>query len=232
MEDKEKNTQIPVIRLDRQLKYEGNILKIYEDKVLANGHEARWDFIHHDGAAAVLPVADDGKILMVRQYRNALDRYTLEIPAGKLDAPGEPKVECAFRELEEETGYRVESPENLEYLMSLTTTVAFCDEAIDIFVAHNLIPSHQNLDEDEVINVVPCSLGELEDMIYTGKITDGKTIAAIMAYARKYRSEDKKDTMVKGYVINHVFLSYSSGGEAAADMFLTCKLGQEDNAWE
>ena len=197
MEDKEKNTQIPVIRLDRQLKYEGNILKIYEDKVLANGHEARWDFIHHDGAA-VLPVADDGKILMVRQYRNALDRYTLEIPAGKLDAPGEPKVECAFRELEEETGYRVESPENLEYLMSLTTTVAFCDEAIDIFVAHNLIPSHQNLDEDEVINVVPCSLGELEDMIYTGKITDGKTIAAIMAYARKYRSEDKKDTMVKG----------------------------------
>ena len=204
MEDKEKNTQIPVIRLDRQLKYEGNILKIYEDKVLANGHEARWDFIHHDGAAAVLPVADDGKILMVRQYRNALDRYTLEIPAGKLDAPGEPKVECAFRELEEETGYRVESPENLEYLMSLTTTVAFCDEAIDIFVAHNLIPSHQNLDEDEVINVVPCSLGELEDMIYTGKliftgkITDGKTIAAIMAYARKYRSEDKKDTMVKG----------------------------------
>ncbi len=198
MEDKEKNTQIPVIRLDRQLKYEGNILKIYEDKVLANGHEARWDFIHHDGAAAVLPVADDGKILMVRQYRNALDRYTLEIPAGKLDAPGEPKVECAFRELEEETGYRVESPENLEYLMSLTTTVAFCDEAIDIFVAHNLIPSHQNLDEDEVINVVPCSLGELEDMIYTGKSTDGKTIAAIMAYARKYRSEDKKDTMVKG----------------------------------
>lgn len=82
--------------------------------------------------------------------------------------------------------------------MSLTTTVAFCDEAIDIFVAHNLIPSHQNLDEDEVINVVPCSLGELEDMIYTGKITDGKTIAAIMAYARKYCSEDKKDTMVKG----------------------------------
>ena len=192
MEDKEKNTQIPVIRLDRQLKYEGNILKIYEDKVLANGHEARWDFIHHDGAAAVLPVADDGKILMVRQYRNALDRYTLEIPAGKLDAPDEPKIESAYRELEEETGYRCEK---LEYLMSLTTTVAFCDEAIDIFVAHNLIPSHQNLDEDEVINVEPCELSDLEEMIYTGKITDGKTIAAIMAYARKYRSVDKKDDL-------------------------------------
>ena len=132
---------------------------------------------------------------MVRQYRNALNRFTLEIPAGKLDAPDEPKVLCAFRELEEETGFRVESPDSLEYLMSLTTTVAFCDEAIDIFVAHNLIPSHQNLDEDEVINVEPCELADLEEMVYTGKITDGKTIAAIMAYARKYRSVDKKDDL-------------------------------------
>ena len=95
-----------VIRLDRKLKYQGTILKIYEDTVMANGHEAHWDFIHHDGAAAVVPVMDDGKILMVRQYRNALDRYTLEIPAGKLDEPGEPTLECASRELEEETGYR------------------------------------------------------------------------------------------------------------------------------
>lgn len=195
MGNKVENEGMPVVRLDRQLKYEGNILKIYEDTVLANGHEAKWDFIHHDGAAAVLPVAADGKILMVRQYRNALNRFTLEIPAGKLDAPDEPKVLCAFRELEEETGFRVESPDSLEYLMSLTTTVAFCDEAIDIFVAHNLIPSHQNLDEDEVIKVEPCELADLEEMVYTGKITDGKTIAAIMAYARKYRSVDKKDDL-------------------------------------
>ena len=74
-----------VVRLKRELKYQGTILKIYEDTVLANGHEAHWDFIHHDGAAAVVPVTDDGKILMVRQYRNALNRETLEIPAGKLD---------------------------------------------------------------------------------------------------------------------------------------------------
>ena len=92
MGNKVENEGMPVVRLDRQLKYEGNILKIYEDTVLANGHEAKWDFIHHDGAAAVLPVAADGKILMVRQYRNALNRFTLEIPAGKLDDPGEPKV--------------------------------------------------------------------------------------------------------------------------------------------
>lgn len=173
----------PVIRQNRQLKYTGTILKIYEDTVIANGHEAHWDFIHHDGAAAVVAVNDEGKLLMVRQYRNALDRETLEIPAGKLDEPGEPKIECAYRELEEETGYRCEK---LEYLMSLNTTVAFCDEAIDIFVARDLIPSRQNLDEDEVINVEAWSVEDLEELIYTGKLTDGKTIAAIMAYAQKY----------------------------------------------
>ncbi|MCI8664136.1 MAG: NUDIX hydrolase [Hungatella sp.] len=178
-----------VVRLKRELKYEGAILKIYEDTVMANGHEAHWDFIHHDGAAAVLPVADDGKILMVRQYRNALDRQTLEIPAGKLDEPDEPKIECAYRELEEETGYRTEK---LEYLMSLNTTVAFCDEAIDIFVARNLIPSHQHLDEDEVIEVEPWDLEDLLELIYTGKMTDAKTVAAISAYAAKYGSGKSK----------------------------------------
>ena len=171
-----------VIHLKRELRYQGTILKIYEDTVIANGHEAHWDFIHHDGAAAVLPVTDDGKILMVRQYRNALDRETLEIPAGKLDEPGEPKIECAYRELEEETGYR---SENLEYLMSLNTTVAFCDEAIDIFVARNLIPSHQHLDEDEVIEVEAWELDDLMQLIYEGKLTDGKTVAAISAYEVK-----------------------------------------------
>jgi ADP-ribose pyrophosphatase len=172
-----------VVRLKRELRYEGAILKIYEDTVVANGHEAHWDFIHHDGAAAVLPVTDDGKILMVRQYRNALDRDTLEIPAGKLDAPDEPKIECAYRELEEETGYRTEQ---MEYLISLNTTVAFCDEAIDIFVARNLIPSHQHLDEDEVIDVEPWELKDLLELIYSGKMTDAKTVAAITAYAVKY----------------------------------------------
>ena len=172
-----------VVRLDRQLRYQGTILKIYEDTVIANGHKAYWDFIHHDGAAAVLPVTEDGKILMVRQYRNALDRETLEIPAGKLDAPDEPKITCAYRELEEETGFR---SDNLENLISINTTVAFCDEAIDIFVARNLIPSHQHLDEDEVIDVEPWELEDLLKLIYEGKMTDGKTVAAICAYGMKY----------------------------------------------
>lgn len=171
-----------VIRLKRELKYQGTILKVYQDTVVANGHEAYWDFIHHDGAAAVLPVTDDGKILMVRQYRNALDRETLEIPAGKLDEPGEPKIQCARRELEEETGYR---SENLEYLMSVNTTVAFCDEAIDIFVARDLIPSRQHLDADEDIQVEAWELKDLLQMICEGKISDGKTAAAISTYAAR-----------------------------------------------
>ncbi len=175
----------PVVRLGRELRYKGTIFNIYEDKVIANGHECRWDFIHHDGAAAVLPVTDDGKILMVRQYRNALDRFTLEIPAGKLDEPGEPTLECATRELEEETGFKTE---NMEFLISVNTTVAFCDEHIDIYVARDLKPSHQHLDEDEDIQVECWDLDALKELIFAGKITDAKTIAAITAYACKYRS--------------------------------------------
>ena len=78
-----------VRRTKRELVYEGAILKVYQDTMeFANGNSARWDYIHHVGAAAVVPVLEDGRILMVRQYRNALERDTLEIPAGKLDAPG------------------------------------------------------------------------------------------------------------------------------------------------
>ena len=177
--------QPTVKRLNRTLKYEGNILKIYEDTVNANGHLAHWDFIHHNGAAAVVPVTKEGTILMVRQYRNALDRYTLEVPAGALDFPQEPKLDCAHRELEEETGYKTEK-EDMEFLIRVNTTVAFCDEVIDIFVARNLEASKQNLDEDEYIDVEEWKVSDLEKKIYQGEITDGKTIAAILAYARKY----------------------------------------------
>ena len=171
---------VPVKRLKRELKYQGTILKMYEDTVEVNGHQAKWDFIHHDGAAAVLPVTEDGKILMVRQYRNALERETLEIPAGCRDSKTEDTAYCAAREMEEETGYR---STNVKHLLSLRTTVAFCDEAVDIFVATDLEVGTRHLDEAESIDVEIYTLEELCDMIYEGKIQDGKTIAAIMAYA-------------------------------------------------
>lgn len=178
---------IPIKREKRELAYEGTILKVYKDYIDANGHKAVWDYIHHDGAAAVVAIDDEGKLIMVKQYRNALNRYTLEIPAGKVDSPDEPRVLCAFRELEEETGMKVESPNDLEFLIRVDTTVAFCDEEIDIFLARNLINSKQHLDEDEYINVEHCELDELLKLIYAGEIKDGKTVAAILAYANKYR---------------------------------------------
>ncbi len=171
-------------RLKRELKFKGAIIDFYQDTMEIDGnHTATWDFINHKGAAAVVPVTKEGKILMVRQYRNALDRYTLEIPAGALDAVDEPGIECASRELEEETGYK---SNNLEWLITLRTTVAFCNEKIEVFVARNLIPSHQHLDEDEFIDLKEYTLDELKEKIFSGEIEDSKTVSALMSYAVKF----------------------------------------------
>lgn len=173
-----------VKRTGRELVYKGAILEVYKDHMeFASGNIAEWDFIHHDGAAAVVPVLPDGRILMVRQYRNALERETIEIPAGKLDAPGEPGIDCAARELEEETGYY---SEELEWLMTLRTTVAFCDEKIEIYAARNLQKSCQHLDEDEYVDVRAYTVSELKEKIFKGEIQDSKTAAAILAYEAKY----------------------------------------------
>jgi len=171
-------------RLDRKLVYKGSIIDFYKDTVqVPNGNVVEWDFIGHKGAAAVVPVREDGKILMVRQFRNALDRYTLEIPAGGLNSVSEPTKDAAARELHEETGY---SSEHLELLISIRTTVAFCNEKIDIYVADELKPGSQKLDEDEFIRVEAYDVEELCRMIYEGKIEDSKTISAIMSYKNKY----------------------------------------------
>ena len=103
------------------------------------------------------------------------------IPVGT-EKPDEPKIECAARELEEETGFRSET---LEFLMTVNTTVAFCDEQIGVYIAKDLIPSKQHLDADESIDVEEWEVKDLLEMIYTGKMTDAKTIAAILAYAQK-----------------------------------------------
>ncbi len=170
-------------RIKRELVAKGHILDYYHDTMLIpNGHVAVWDFIQHNGAAAIVPVRSDGKILMVRQYRNALDRDTIEIPAGGLN-PGEPTDAAALRELEEETGYRCE---RAEFLISIRTTAAYSNEKIDIYLARDLIPGHQHLDEDEYINVEAYSVEELKKMIYQGTLQDAKTVAAVMAYAVKY----------------------------------------------
>ncbi len=174
-----------VKRIKRELKYQGAIVDIYTDYMqMPDGKVAEWDYVaHRKGAAAVLAVQEDGKLLMVRQYRNALERFSLEIPAGARDSRQEPTIVCAARELEEETGYRCE---HLEFLISIRTTVAFCNEEIDIFLARDLIPSKQHLDPDEYLEIEAHSLEELCDWIYEGKLQDSKTVAAVLAYKNRY----------------------------------------------
>ena len=162
-------------RLNRELVYHGHVVDFYEDTMqVPNGNIVKWDFIKHNGAAAVVPVLDDGRILMVKQYRNALDKEIWEIPAGGLNGQ-EPFVECSHRELED-----------MEFLISIASTVAFCNERIDVYVARNLVKTSQHLDEDEFIHVKPYTTDELREMIFAGEIQDAKTIASVMAYINKY----------------------------------------------
>ena len=171
-------------RIGRKLIHNGAIVDIYQDRMqLPDGSEENFDFIKHKGAAAVIPVMDDGRIIMVRQYRNAIDSYTLEIPAGGLNGADEPTKIAAHRELEEETGYYTDI-ENVEFLLTLYTTVAFCNEKIDIYVARNLRKTQQHLDDDEFIDVEVYTPDELSQMVFDGKIVDAKTIAGIMSYIK------------------------------------------------
>ncbi|MFU0828023.1 MAG: ADP-ribose pyrophosphatase [Lachnoclostridium sp.] len=169
-------------RLKRTPVHKGHIIDLYTDTIqLPNGNKANWDFIYHKGAAAIVPIDENGKIIMVRQYRNAIDKYSLEIPAGGLN-PGEDRKTCAARELEEETGYRCD---HVEHLIDIYTSVAFCNEKIGIYYAKDLIPSKQHLDENEFVTVERYTLQELTDMIFNGEIDDAKTIAGIFAYKTK-----------------------------------------------
>jgi ADP-ribose pyrophosphatase len=174
-------------RLNRELIAKGAIIDYYQDTMqIPNGNIAKWDLIDHKGAAAVVAVREDGKLLMVRQYRNALERETLEIPAGGLNGRQEPTKDAAKRELKEETGYECDE---LELLNSIYTTVAFCNEKIDIYLARGLKnQGSQHLDEDEYVNVEAYTVEELKDMIYQCKIQDSKTICGILTYITKYCS--------------------------------------------
>lgn len=174
-------------RINRTLAYEGKILDVYlDDMEFPNGVVEQWDFMsHRKGAAAVLAVTEDGRIPMVRQYRNALGRFTWEIPAGCRDSADEAYELCAARELEEETGYIAG---HIEPLVTVAGAVAYCDEIVPVFLATNLSVGKQHLDPAEFVDVKLFELSELEAMIYEQKIQDGKTISAVLAYKNKYCS--------------------------------------------
>ena len=156
---------------------------------LPNGHESARDVVRHRGAVAVVALTDDGRICLVRQYRTALDRVTVEIPAGKLD-PGEDPLTCAKRELLEETGMVAE---RMAFLTTIATGVGFCDELIHIYMATGLSFVQSDPDADEFINVDIVPLPELIDAVLDGRIEDAKTVVgALICDAVGHRLEPER----------------------------------------
>ena len=170
-------------RLDRELASSGKVLDFYRDTVeLPDGHTERWDFVYHKrgGGACVVPVLPDGRILMIHQYRPAVDRETTEIPAGAFDADDPDFAVTASRELEEETGYRCGK---ISRLVRLDTAIAWCNEKVEIYLAEDLVKSgEQNLGEGEEIGLEASPVEELRRRIFAGEIRDAKTVAGILAY--------------------------------------------------
>ena len=138
----------------------------------------RREIVHHPGACAVVALTAAGEVVLVRQFRPAVQRALLEIPAGVLDVAGEDAVTCAARELLEETGYHTSRP--LEPLGSILTTPGFTDERIDLFLARYVQPGTPSTGEDEEIDVVLMSIDEARQAIEDGLIVDAKTVAALL----------------------------------------------------
>lgn len=143
---------------------------------LPDGRNAICDVVRHPGAVAVVALTEEGRICLVRQYRTALGRVTVEIPAGKLD-PGEDPLECASRELLEETGMEAEK---IAYLTTIATSDGFTDELIHIYMATGLSFSKSSPDADEFINVDLVEVGELIDAVLDGRIEDAKTVVGAL----------------------------------------------------
>jgi ADP-ribose pyrophosphatase len=166
--------------------FEGNFLHVQRDQVaLPDGKVATREFIRHPGAVMIVPLLDDGRLLMERQYRYPMGRVMLEFPAGKLDA-GEPPFECAVRELEEETGYRARE---WAHAGVLHNAIAYSDEGIEIYFARGLTPGRQHLDDGEFLELVQLSVAELDAMCADGRVTDAKTLIGLLWLSRWQRGE-------------------------------------------
>ena len=162
--------------------FDGVILHVFKDTVkLPNGNPATREVIRHVGAVGVIPVTDDGKVIVERQFRYPLNRVITEIPAGKLDSFTEDRLSAAQRELEEETGYTAKEWIDMgDYY----PTPAYCDERITLYLARGLALGQRHLDEDEFLNFEAVPLETLVEQVMDSTITDGKTQVAILKAAR------------------------------------------------
>ncbi len=175
-----KNKTLAEKCLVQEVIFEGKIIRVQKDTVLLpNGQEATREVVHHPGAVAVVALKED-KLMMVRQYRYALGKETLEIPAGKID-PGEEPRTCATRELREETGYQGD----LKFLGAFNTSPGFADEVIYLYYATNLVWSPLKPDEDEFLLVSPIPWDDAVEMAHKGDLQDAKTALGILLVDRK-----------------------------------------------
>ena len=156
--------------------YQGTLFSfVSEDVTLPNGARTKLAMVRHPGSTAVVPLFEDGSVLMERQYRHAVGKYLLEIPAGTME-PGESPLTCAGRELEEETGY---TARQFVELCRVDIVPAYSDEKIHVFLARSLKQSEQKLDKDEIIEIVKFPFEEALEMCQQGGISDALTILAL-----------------------------------------------------
>lgn len=160
--------------------YEGKILKLRKDRVTVPEGESYREIIEHNGGSVIVPVDEDGNIIMIRQFRKPVERVMLEAPAGKID-PGEDPFETAKRELREETGI---TAENIVHLTDILPTVGYSGETLYLYMATGLSYGERDLDENEAIDVVKMPFEEVCDKIYSGEIMDAKTVVAVL-FAKK-----------------------------------------------
>ena len=162
--------------------YEGRIVKLYLETVrLPNGAAAQREVIRHPGAVAMVPVDDEKRVTLVRQFRLPAERHLLEVPAGTLE-PGEDPLACAERELQEEVGL---FPNKLESLGGIFVAPGYSSEYIHLYLATDLRPSKREGDDDEFLEVRSLPLDEALALIDSGEIEDGKTITALLLAARR-----------------------------------------------
>lgn len=156
--------------------YEGKVVTLKVDKVqVHNGRLASREIVVHPGACAIVAVKDE-KVILVRQFRKAVEQNILELPAGKLD-PGEDPLKCAVRELQEETGYIAR---NVKKLGSIYPTPGYCNEIIHLFYSDDLELGEAHPDEHESIDIEMYSIDEIVEKVHKGEIRDGKTVAGIL----------------------------------------------------
>ena len=167
--------------------FSGRLLQVFRDSViLPNGKETTREYIRHPGASVVIPYLGNRRLLLVRQYRYPVSKALLELPAGKIDAGEDPR-ETISRELEEETGYRARS---IRYLNCFHPCVGYSNELLYLYWASDLAKGNLSPDADEIIENVALSMNEVIEMVFSGMISDAKSIIGILWADRVLRDAD------------------------------------------